>query len=249
MTTPGAASAALADASLQRSAQVARRREELLDAADRVVRRDGVKTSVALIAKEAGVTKPIIYRYFADLDELHQALAARYKAKLNRWMVQAREIHADLDRRGRYSAVIDAYFEAVERQPNLFRFLLRAGGNAGDQSSGLSWFTQYWARDLARYYVLESGAPQDAARTTAMSFGMVGALEAGAGWWLEEGLKTGSVPRSVVVEAITDLLISGLPNPVADVPPTQWPGYLPQPPMQSRGQDGEAAAIVVNAGA
>jgi AcrR family transcriptional regulator len=224
---------------------VARRREELVDAADRVVRREGVKVSVALIAKEAGVTKPIIYRHFADLDELYQALAARYKAKLDRWMVRARQNHAELDRRGRYRAVIDAYFDAIERQPNLFRFLVRAGGNTEERASGLSWFTQYWAKDLARYYILESGAPHDADRTTAMSFGMVGALEAGASWWLDEGLDGGAAQRSVVVEAITDLLMSGLPAPVADVPPVHWPGYMPQP----RGQDGEATPVILDAGA
>ena len=55
-----------------------RRREELLDAADRVISRLGPQASMDEIASEAGITKPILYRHFGDKDGLHQALAARY---------------------------------------------------------------------------------------------------------------------------------------------------------------------------
>lgn len=48
----------------QRSAD--RRRRELLEAADRVVLRDGPQASMNAIAAEAGITKPILYRHFGD---------------------------------------------------------------------------------------------------------------------------------------------------------------------------------------
>ncbi|BFO19525.1 hypothetical protein SHKM778_59130 [Streptomyces sp. KM77-8] len=51
----------------QRSAE--RRRRELLEAADRVVLRDGPGASMNAIAAEAGITKPILYRHFGDKED------------------------------------------------------------------------------------------------------------------------------------------------------------------------------------
>jgi AcrR family transcriptional regulator len=46
-------------------------RERLLDAATRCIARDGLAaTSVASVAAEAGVSRPTVYRYFEDRDEL-----------------------------------------------------------------------------------------------------------------------------------------------------------------------------------
>ena len=52
-----------------------RRRRELLEAADRVVLRDGPEASMNAIAAEAGITKPILYRHFGDKGGLYRALA------------------------------------------------------------------------------------------------------------------------------------------------------------------------------
>ena len=60
----------------------AARREALLDAADRIVRRDGPVASMATIAAEAGITKPILYRHFGDKSGLYAALADRYTGRL-----------------------------------------------------------------------------------------------------------------------------------------------------------------------
>jgi len=51
-----------------------RRREELLDVADRVIQRRGVAVSMDEIASEAGITKPVLYRHFGDKDGLYEAL-------------------------------------------------------------------------------------------------------------------------------------------------------------------------------
>ena len=59
-----------------------REREQLLEAADRVVHRDGSAATMNLIAAEAGITKPILYRHFGDKGGLYRALAARYTEDL-----------------------------------------------------------------------------------------------------------------------------------------------------------------------
>ena len=55
-----------------------RTRTELLDAAERVVLRDGPSASMNAIATEAGITKPILYRHFGDKAGLYVALADRH---------------------------------------------------------------------------------------------------------------------------------------------------------------------------
>jgi AcrR family transcriptional regulator len=90
------------------------RRVELLDAADRVIRRSGPGVSMDEIASEAGVTKPILYRHFGDKDGLYEALAQRYVDEL------MHELDRDSkagDARDRLASRIDAYLSYVERNP------------------------------------------------------------------------------------------------------------------------------------
>src|SRR3954463_9018501 len=65
-----------------RTARRAARRTELLEAAVRAIRRDGPGVSMDVIAAEAGVTKPIIYRHFGDRIGLATALADQFGAAL-----------------------------------------------------------------------------------------------------------------------------------------------------------------------
>src|ERR1044072_839216 len=58
------------------------RRRALLEAADRVIQREGPGASMASIAAEAGISKPILYRHFGDKSGLYQALAERHTRKL-----------------------------------------------------------------------------------------------------------------------------------------------------------------------
>jgi AcrR family transcriptional regulator len=62
--------------------------DRVLDAAGRCFARDGVRsTSIADVAAEAGVSRPTVYRWFADRDALHAAFVER----------AAERIRADVD--------------------------------------------------------------------------------------------------------------------------------------------------------
>src|SRR5690242_8097971 len=98
------------------------RRSELLDAADRVVRRDGPRASMNTIAAEAGITKPILYRHFGDKNGLYRALAERHTAGLLEAVRAA--LALPLERRDRVEAVIDTYLSAIEARPQVYRFLV-----------------------------------------------------------------------------------------------------------------------------
>src|SRR4029450_7094161 len=59
------------------------RRAELLDAAERAIRRIGPRASMDELAAEAGITKPILYSHFGDKAGLVTALAERVAGQLN----------------------------------------------------------------------------------------------------------------------------------------------------------------------
>jgi AcrR family transcriptional regulator len=208
------------DAVNQRRQRADRRREELLDAADAVVRRVGPKVSATLIAKEAGVTKPIIYRHFGDIQDLYHALAVRHERRLGQLQLEARLRDADLDRFGRFRSVVAAFFEVIESEPALYRFLVHTGGDVPNQEGALSWFTREWAGDIARHLAAIAGEPEGSPRARAMGFAMAGALTTAGSWWLEER----ATPSSVFIDAVTELLIYGLPQPTEEY---ELPAELP----------------------
>src|ERR1700754_1292561 len=108
----------------------ARRRKELLEAADRVVLRDGPQASMNAIAAEAGITKPILYRHFGDKGGLYAALAKRHTDALLNSLRAA--LDAPAERRERVEATLDTYLAAIEARPQVYRFLMHpAEGSTG----------------------------------------------------------------------------------------------------------------------
>jgi AcrR family transcriptional regulator len=101
----------------------ARRREELLDAADRAVRRHGHDVSMDAIATEAGITKPVLYRHFTDREGLLAAMASRHAQRL---VVELRTALAAQEHpRERIRTTMDTYLGFLERDPELHRFATR----------------------------------------------------------------------------------------------------------------------------
>ncbi len=173
-----------------------------------MIRRVGPGVSANQIAKEAGVTKPIIYRHFGDIQELYHALAVRHERRLADWLQRARDRAEGQARQARFRAVVDAFFYAIRREPNIFRFLVLTGGDQPERAGATSWFTRIFAAEIAGHLAAITGQPGDAARPRAMGFGMTGALLAAGNWWLEEP----ATPIDDVVDALTDLLLRGLPQ-------------------------------------
>jgi AcrR family transcriptional regulator len=182
------------------------RREELLDAADTVIRRVGSKASAALIAKEAGVTKPIIYRHFGDLSDLYRALAIRHQERLTNYLRSARELHRDQDRRGRIHGIISAFFVAVEREPNLFRFLVKSPPGELVDHEGPPWLTRRFAEQIGAYLNGAFGEP-GSPRGRALGYAVAGTLITTVGWWLDDG----TLSREDVIDAVTEMLVAGVP--------------------------------------
>ncbi|MFD8231552.1 TetR family transcriptional regulator [Streptomyces sp. NPDC059696] len=189
----------------QRSAD--RRRRELLEAADRVVLRDGPQASMNAIAAEAGITKPILYRHFGDKGGLYAALATRHTDALLDSLRAA--LDAPADRRERVEATLDTYLAAIEARPQVYRFLMHPaeGGGPGDQGFDVGKHSAPLLRRMGEELaqVIEERldlGPGGQQLARVWGHGIVGMMHAAGDWWLGER----PCSRAELVRSLADLL-------------------------------------------
>lgn len=181
----------------------AARREELLDAAVEVIRREGPAASMEAIAAEAGITKPILYRHFEHRVGLVDAVGMRFSSQLSA------KVAAALSRPGDPQEVlattIDAYVAFIDADPHVYRFLIdQALKHDPDKLQG---FIRQVAADVSivlgermRDAGLDSGAAEP------WAFGIVGMVHLAGDWWAERR----TMPRERLVDYLVTLLWSGL---------------------------------------
>jgi AcrR family transcriptional regulator len=187
-------------------ARRAERREHFLDVADAAISRDGPDVSINLIAAEAGVAKPILYRHFGDKGGLYQALAERYVRSLMEELRVA--LRKTDDPRTRLAATIDAYLSFVEERPEQYGFLMHraVGERAAEAQETVADFIRQVAAEIAlelgeemRRNRVDSGAAQP------LAHGLVGMVQLAGDWWLRDR----TMPRARLVEYLTTLLWDG----------------------------------------
>ncbi|WP_199546501.1 TetR family transcriptional regulator [Streptomyces sp. N35] len=184
-----------------------RRRRELLEAADRVVLRDGPGASMNAIAAEAGITKPILYRHFGDKGGLYKALAVRHTDALLDALRAA--LDAPSARRERVEATLDTYLAAIEANPQVYRFLMHPaegtsqGEGAFDVGLHSAPLLRRLGEELAK--VIEERVdlgPESALLSRVWGHGIVGMMHAAGDWWLGER----PCSRAQLVQSLADLL-------------------------------------------
>lgn len=188
----------------------AERRMELLDAADNVIRREGPAASMDVIAREAGITKPILYRHFGDKGGLYTALAERYAHGLMSEIVDSLERAGDP--RARLALTIDTYFSWLESEPQVYRFLVhRAQTEQREVHDAIGAFVRDVAMEVAsvaRVELLgsdESGSNEQGDFAEPLAFAVVGAVQMAGEWWLEHR----EIPRAQLVEELVSLVWDG----------------------------------------
>jgi AcrR family transcriptional regulator len=175
----------------ERLTSAERRRAELLDAADRVVLRDGPQASMNAIAAEAGITKPILYRHFGDKSGLYRALAARHTDALLATLRAA--LDQPGDRRSRVEATLRAYLAAIENRPQVYRFLMHPAEQPPDGEGGLDFgshsvpLLRRMGEELADVIAERLDLGPDSRETARVwGHGIVGMMHAAGDWWLGE---------------------------------------------------------------
>ena len=158
-----------------------------------------------VIAAEAGITKPILYRHFGDKGGLYRELAARYTDDLLGRLRGALTTRGGLQVRTR--ATIDAYLAAVEEQPQVYRFLLERAAVEDESVRGeVQGFVRRFGDELAAGIRSEPALGQvDETRALVWAHGIAGMVQAAGDWWLAHP----DVPRAQVVEELTALLVAG----------------------------------------
>lgn len=190
----------------EREARWAVRREELLEAADRVVRRDGPATSMNDIAREAGITKPILYKHFGDKGGLYQALAERYVRSLLDELRTA--LAAEREPRARIRLTIDAYLAFVEREREIYNFLMhRAVTERPEAHETVTDFIRQLAAELAIVLGDElRRAGVDSGGAEPWAYGIVGMVQLAGDRWLDQR----SMSRENLVDYLEALVWKGL---------------------------------------
>lgn len=189
-----------------RSEWKARRRLELLDAAQRAIQRLGPGVSMVDIAREAGVTKVVLYRYFTNKGGLYQALAERYVREL---MGELRAALASAtEPSARLSATVEAYVVFIERNREGYDFLMHRAVREGPEAQAtVADFMRGVAREVGEVLQSEiSRIGYDPAPSQAWAHGLVGMVHLATDWWLEQS----EVSREQLVGYLVTLLSHGL---------------------------------------
>ncbi|MFI7640090.1 TetR/AcrR family transcriptional regulator [Nonomuraea sp. NPDC049400] len=190
------------------------RRRALLDAADRAILAQGPEVSMAAIAAEAGITKPILYRHFGDKSGLLQALADRHVRTV---IAQLRpELAAPgADLRSRARSTIGVYLDLISANRDLYRFLFhRASAEDSRIRSHMTALVRGLGEELGGLLVAERVVPEPT-KAQVLGHAFVGMVQTTCDWWLEHP----EVERAEVVEGLVDVVAAALAAGSAAVSP------------------------------
>ncbi|HZD66697.1 MAG TPA: TetR/AcrR family transcriptional regulator [Acidimicrobiales bacterium] len=194
----------------------------MVQAALAAIRAGGAHVGMDDIAAQAGVSKPILYRYFADKADLYLAVG--------RWTADEllAEVLAVLDEdrgpRAHVAAIIDTYLRAVERDPDVYRFVVRR--TFPERQVGEDPVAECTAMVASRVSrIIRQGldwAGLDSSGAEAWGHGLVGLVQATGDWWLEHR----ALPRERLTDQLTTLVWEGLAGRLAaaglDPEDTAW---------------------------
>lgn len=183
----------------------AQRRGELIGAAVEALLRYGPEVDMAQVAAVAGVSKPVLYRYFADKAQLWTAVGERVASFVVDAVVPAiAKVDAERDL---VAATIESYLSAIEAQPDLYHFVMHQSGAPG-MPQIIEGAAHTIATDLARVIGdrlralgLDSGGAEP------WAYGMVGMVQSVGDWWIRHGRP---MSRAALTDYLTTLLWHGL---------------------------------------
>lgn len=189
----------------ERDDRRAERRTQLLEAAVGAIREIGPGVTMEQLAKAGGVTKPILYRHFGDRDGLISAIAEQYASDLLTSVTTP--LAADATARELLRSTVDSYVSFIERDPNLYRFMVRHPPARSDGLTQISSLVDLIARQVA----VVAGerlrqAGRDSGAAVPWAYGIVGLVHQAGDWWVDDQ----TMSRETLVNYLVSLLWEGL---------------------------------------
>ncbi len=178
-------------------------RDLLLDAAERVIRRDGSGVSLETIALEAGVTKPIVYARVGSRTEVSNALAERLADRLTAAAVAA--VEGRRWSKAMLAALIRANLETVEAHRELYLYV--TAGSSDETPKRTLYLAERSTIPLTEQLARRREKQGlDPAVAEPWAYAVIGMLQLVSLWWLSQTERT----AEQLSEHLAELLWSGL---------------------------------------
>lgn len=187
------------------------RRTAILDAALTAFSQKGYHaTSLDDIAREAGVSKALIYEHFASKQELHGDLIARNARELTQRVAGALsgvQIESTVER---LATGLEAFFAFVEERRDAWRMLFRDAADP-ESSAVLDRMVEQVTAEVTLLISQDPGAREltrvgDDRSLRLLAEMLVGGAQSMANWWTDHP----DAPRSHLVEIAMDFAWLGL---------------------------------------
>ncbi|WP_084495739.1 TetR/AcrR family transcriptional regulator [Nocardia shimofusensis] len=178
------------------------RREELVDGTLAAVRARGASAGMDEIATQIGVSKTVLYRYFADKNDLVHATMQRFIEQTLMPRVYG-AISLDAGEYELTRSALTAYVVTVDEDPEVYRFIM---GNGSDSSS-LAEFEKLFA-DVVSVVLSERAGSRgiDTTGSQLWSYVLVGGIQLATHWWTTDK----SLTREEVIDYLTMMVWSAI---------------------------------------
>ncbi len=155
------------------------RRATLVAAAIEAIDAHGTGASIADIAEVAGVSKPVLYRYFEDKDDLYRAVGKWAADEVLRILLET--LFADTDPRTKINAGCEAYLRFISQHPKVFFLLVEHRTSDDPLRDGKELIAAALARTIGDYL---GARGFQTAGAEPWAHGVVGLGLAHGEWWL-----------------------------------------------------------------
>lgn len=158
------------------------RREELVDGTIAAIRVRGRDIGMDEIASEIGISKTVLYRYFADKNDLTNATMTRYVESILAPRIYE-AIGGELDDFGLTRATITAYVETVASDPDIYLYIMANGSGPGRETVAES---ERMIAELLSSVLVErlQQMGMDSGGAVPWAYGIVGGVQLATHWWI-----------------------------------------------------------------
>jgi AcrR family transcriptional regulator len=198
----------------------AKRRRQLVEAALKAIRRHGAGVGMDEIAASAGTSKTVLYRHLGDRAGLYRAVVAAVDERILEEIAAAEAAVGGHDTVGRIAAMVRAYLEMVERDPEIYRFVMTrpletAQGQAPDPVHQITDRIAGRLTQTLRQHLDEAGRADAALLAPVWGTGIVGLVKSAAEHWLSSRGEDAPPSPDDVTDAVVSLIRPALAAPPA----------------------------------